>query len=544
METNRIDRRRVLKGAAGIGLASLATPSILTACTTEGSSSANHKATAALPSYVPFDDVKADLPATADGVMASYFAYPSEPVKASEGTPAKGGSISILAAIEGAVPPALDRNRFWQEANRRIGAELAFNMVPSIDYAKKFAVSMAGNDVADLTLIVPSPQMPQLLASKFQDLSEYLSGDKIKDYPALASIPTIAWKSTLFGDGVWGVPLNRPVIANEMLVRQDLVDAASGPKEPGSADEFFEFCKSVTQPAKQQWASGSPYVMTIFAREMFGVANTWRKTDGKFQFWIEDDKTKDALSFVARMWKEGLFHPDATATPGKVAEWFGTGRIVLNNNGAGAGPGSVQQRRAETPQFDVGYLPPPKHDGTGHAAKFLGKAVFWRPFVAMKKGTPDRVRELLSVLNWIASPFGSQEYLFVNYGLADVHHTLKGSDPIKTPTGTTELTVPVRYLAQGAAVTYSPGIPEAAQTYYDFQKKVIPTGITPANIGLYSETDQNDGPTLDQPIDALITDMAVGRKTLADWDDAVAAWRRNGGDKIRGEYEKSFADAN
>ena len=37
----------------------------------------------------------------------------------------------------------------------------------------------------------------------------------------------------------------------------------------------------------------------------------------------------------------------------------------------------------------------------------------------LKKGSPDRIRELLRIMNFLAAPFGSQEDLLLSYGLKD-----------------------------------------------------------------------------------------------------------------------------
>ena len=37
----------------------------------------------------------------------------------------------------------------------------------------------------------------------------------------------------------------------------------------------------------------------------------------------------------------------------------------------------------------------------------------------LKKADPERIKLLLNVINYIVSPFGSQEYLTVNYGVKD-----------------------------------------------------------------------------------------------------------------------------
>ena len=56
----------------------------------------------------------------------------------------------------------------------------------------------------------------------------------------------------------------------------------------------------------------------------------------------------------------------------------------------------------------------------------------------MKQASPDRIRELLRILDWVAAPFGTQEDLLLSYGLSGTDYTLDADNqPKPTPTGTT-----------------------------------------------------------------------------------------------------------
>ncbi|MBK0296872.1 hypothetical protein IAE22_33805, partial [Bacillus sp. S34] len=91
----------------------------------------------------------------------------------------------------------------------------------------KFATMTAGNDIPNivefLTFAMP-PRFPQLLDAKFSDLSEYLSGDAVKEYPNLANIPTPSWRSPRINGKIYGVPEHRPPFGSVMICRPDLIE--------------------------------------------------------------------------------------------------------------------------------------------------------------------------------------------------------------------------------------------------------------------------------------------------------------------------------
>ena len=151
---------------------------------------------------------------------------------------------------------------------------------------------------------------------------------------------------------------------------------------------------------------------------------------------------------------------------------------------------------------------------------------------------------LLRVLNWMAAPFGTEEYLFRKFGLPGRHYTLNGTDPVLTKDGGSEVCLgefPIQYLADGPYPAYFPGHPEAVDTAYNHFKAVLPSAILPPTYGLYSPTQSTKGKILDTRMDAITKDIQLGRADVNSWDDAVADYRKSGADAIRNEYEQALA---
>ena len=83
---------------------------------------------------------------------------------------------------------------------------------------------MAGGDLPDLILLNTglgaAPNVPQFLQAQCADLSPYLSGDAVKDYPNLAALPTSAWKNSgsLLDGHLVSVPIHRSVAGVTMFL--------------------------------------------------------------------------------------------------------------------------------------------------------------------------------------------------------------------------------------------------------------------------------------------------------------------------------------
>lgn len=536
----RIDRRGFLRGAAGAAtVAAIATP--LTACSpTSNTKSGIDDSAVTLPTFAPYEKVKPDLPGDSTGVQPAFLAYPAEPENMFDSKPGTGGSVSAICGIYTAVPPGVDKNAYWQALNDRLGVELSFTMAPAANYADKLAITMAGNDIPDFVQIQPQPNLPQLLETKFTNLTEFLSGDAVRNYRGLANIPTASWRSAIFNGGIYGIPLHRNFPTNTMVVRSDLAEKRGISVDVSSADEFLELCRAFTDPSKNKWASGHPSAVLQFALEMLEGTNGWRESGGKFTHYYETEEAKKALDFVAGMWKDQLFHPDSYTQPSAGITWERNNTISVFSVGT-AWNGVLLDFRSTTPDFDLAGIVPPKFNGGGKAPKFLGGGVY--SMTAIKKSTKDHAKDLLRILDWLAAPFGTEEYLFTNYGTKDAGYTLKGTDPVLTDKGRVESTLPVRYVSAPPVVHYAPGHPDIAQNEYAYEKATVPTGVRSASTGLFSDANQVKGPTLTKTMNDMQSEIIQGRKQITAWDDAVAQWRKSGGDEIREQFESAFEKA-
>ena len=77
-------------------------------------------------------------------------------------------------------------------------------------------------------------------------------------------------------------------------------------------------------------------------------------------------------------------------------------------------------------------VPPFAADG-GKPVYFLGPRILG--YSILKKGSPDRVKEVLRMMDFFAAPFGSEEYNLTHYGVKDVHYALDGAgNPVADPT--------------------------------------------------------------------------------------------------------------
>lgn len=500
--------------------------------------------TAVLPDHIPYTGVTADGEPTTDGVMAMFSTFPSD--RATYGAEVASGvePITVLSQTDGAAPPILNENPFWQELNRRLGTPLNFNMVPLADLAAKQAVAVAGGDSPDLMQVKGRKSIPQLgsmLEANFADLTDELSGDRIAQYPGLAAIAPKAWETVVFNGRIRGIPQPSGVIGDILFVRSDLVAERGLSTDFADQEEFVEFCRTVSDPARRRWALNSITTLVPFLYECLGAPVSWtRQDDGSFVNVVETDQARAALDFAARLWKEDVVHPDAFTGSGALTEWFANGTTVMNRGGFRFAD-IVQNANAEAnPELRAGLVVPFSFDGTTPTKHLTNGTA---GFTVVAKGATERIQQILSVANWLAPPFGTEESVFRSYGVEGEQFDFVDGEPVVRADAAAQLRLPLNYTFRPPQVLYSPGRPESAQEQYDYQVATIPTGQYDPTEVLTSETDERHGANLARSLDDVRDGVIQGRSTLEDWDSAVAQWRTDGGDVIRQEYVTSWEAA-
>src|SRR4051794_26898901 len=155
------------------------------------------------PAYVPMQKgTQPDLPPDANGLDAAYFKFPSNLARTVPKPPGDGSDVSAIVVLTYAPPPAVEQNAAWQAVNKYLNVNLKLQMVPTADYASAVNVVLAGSDLPDFIYDPTTTQplgviaaLPQFARTRCADLTPFLSGDAVKEFPNLASFSSYTWRS-------------------------------------------------------------------------------------------------------------------------------------------------------------------------------------------------------------------------------------------------------------------------------------------------------------------------------------------------------------
>ena len=500
----------------------------------------------------PKPDYHDPQPLFADG----FDNYPANPFKANQNAPGSGSTINVLIAAYFPVPTPYEQNPTWQAVNKQLNADVRMNIIPTADYRTKFATTISSEDLPDIMHVffgyTLAPNLPQFFKSKCADLTPYLAGDAAKEYPFLAAIPTAAWKNSASAiDGqLFLVPIHRPLYSvserypygGNVFKNVDMYDTEIGANYvPKDAADFKRVLQTLNRPQENRWAigkagtAGSVFGLGTFA-EMFGAPNQWKFENGKLIRDRETEEYKAAVAYLRDVMVSGLFPPDAATTTNSRAD-FVAKKFALSIESQGNSWVDFWQRGLQQnppTRFDIVPL---FSAGAGQKPIYYLSPGF-NSMNVLRKAPPERVKEILRVMNWLASPFGSQEDLLLTYGVEgqDFKKDEKGN-PVPSVDGISRAGyVPWRYITQHPWVYYQADLPGFAKASFEAEHATLPLGIDDPTNGYYSPTFFGKGQVAEQAFYDGVREIVLGRSQMSDYDGLVRQWNSAAGEQVKQEF--------
>jgi putative aldouronate transport system substrate-binding protein len=501
------------------------------------------------------------LPSPMVGVPDGYTTLPTI-AKSYDGVPGRGGKVTVFTIAYQPPPTPRDDNKFWQELEKRLGASWEPIITPQPDYGNKSAALLAGGNLPDLFYLNPgqnaTAQYKAMDQGAFTDLTPYVTGDAIKTYKNLATFPDYMWNNVKFKNKILGVPKPLQRNGNVGFYRADWARKL-GKDVPKTGDELHDllvaFARNDPDGNGQADTWGLGRYGTDFvgwddarvAMNMYGAPFTWRKNaDGTLTHQIETDEFRQGIDFLRRLYADGAFHPDSAGmTFAQCQGAFLASKIGIHSEGLGnfysptiEGTAYFKLRQSD-PNAELAPNYPQAVGGAKAVTRNTQGSFGFTAIPATVGRDQERVKELLRILDYIASPFGSEEWFFLNYGVEGVDHQLNDGIPLLTDRGIAERG-DLTYVMANLPVLYFPRAPEAVAPAQNMAYEIMKIGIDDPSWPLYSATNVGKGPELVQFGFDSITPIVTGRAPLSTLDDVIKEWKSRGGDQIRQEFEQSM----
>ncbi|MFE1035623.1 extracellular solute-binding protein [Streptomyces sp. NPDC058807] len=542
-------RRRFLASSAAVTAAVAGGVPLLSACgggfdggSRDGTTSGKD-AKKLLPAYVASNVVTPDIPSKNGSAVGFTGKLDLAGLKTSVPKKlGKGGEVTVMSPFWGSPPK--DGNAYYRAMNDLIGVDVVWQNQDGNTYDQKLGAVLASSEVPDV-VVVPGWNMtgkiPSAIIGKFADLGPYLSGDAVKEYPNLAAIPTDAWRRSIFGGKLRGLPMPASYVTGIVpLYRRDVFEK-EGYEVPRSCDDFMAFAKDATNAKAKRWACLD---MKWTAFNAFGVLSGnekslgWNEADGKLVYRIETEEYLEALEWTRKLFAAGVVHPDARLGKSNAADpgpKFAAGEFLVYNQDSSQWWSRTAEQATQNPEFEIWGMDIWGHDG--------GDPTLWAQnpagiFAFVNKDAPESViRDVLAVANVTAAPYGTTEYMATNYGVEGTHYTVENGVPTKTEQGNIDVMNAYVMIASPAPTVAHPDFPEVAKGQVEWQQRMGAFTKKSAFYGMQI-VEPARWTNLSNDFEQLEDDVVRGRKKISDVQQAVSDWRSKGGDKLRDWYKK------
>lgn len=477
--------------------------------------------------------------------------------KSGAGEPAKQASgsdplkISMMLDFSGKEQPKPD-NPVQQAIEKYTNTKLNITEIPSNDYCSKLPVLIASGDMPEVLASCGAPSQPYLvnaaLGGAFWDITPY-----IKDYPNLSKMPQVSYDNVKIGGKIYGIPRYRPISRYVFMYRKDWLDNV-GLKPPTTVDEFYNMLKAFTNNDPDKNGKNDTYGIssmisnTSFSPDfglMFGAPNNWAVKDGKFIKAEETPEYLEGLKFTKKLYDEKLLNQDfASVDRPKYEGEFENGKAgVLNatTNNMLAFEARVQSHNKDAKIDGVSALEGPAGKRTMADRGSNGILMFPKS----KVKSEAQLKQLLGFFDKLSEK--PMVDLF-EWGIQGTHYELKDGKAVRTNQTAfdNEVGFPYRLLLETipvANIKTAGDVDPATQRSYDIEADNAKYAVVDPAMVLISETWNKQGQELLQILNDAKVKFVMGKIDENGWKQAVAQYKKAGGDKAAEEYAAEYTKA-
>ena len=242
---------------------------------------------------------------------------------------------------------------------------------------------------------------------------------------------------------------------------------------------------------------------------MFRAPNQWRESDGKFTATGRRLSIRKPSRCSRSFWDAGYVHPDTpTYIQQQGAQPFYAGKFAMYPTNFFAFGIAWDRLLGINKTFRLARCDWVRRRKGVQFQDWGGNQI-----TVLKKGSPERVRQVLGVLNYLAAPFGSPEYL--NLGTASGHrlHVRRAGQSCVYADGSEQRAVhrlaDHRQPASRAVRRRRPELRERRRIRIETAAHEL--AITDPSVGLYSPTNATKGANLTQAMTDGVNQILFGR---------------------------------
>jgi putative aldouronate transport system substrate-binding protein len=241
-------------------------------------------------------------------------------------------------------------------------------------------------------------------------------GKNLKDVISQAS-----WDSAKINGKIFGVPekASMDTIGTQLAFRQDILEELKL-QVPKTTDELYTVLKTIKEKKNiipLTLHSGESIISEISGA--FGITTSWVPKDGKLTHRVEDPAVKEYLTFMNKLYAEGLIDAEMPTNNGsKVIEKFTSGKAAVMRLAWWSAPSVYPALQKNFPNAKVALATPLKGKD-GKAGAVFSTGISW--YIAIPKASKNKE----DAMKWMDTKMKEDVFRSFTIGQENVHFTKK-----------------------------------------------------------------------------------------------------------------------
>lgn len=437
----------------------------------------------------------------------------------------------------------------------KTNTKIKFSWVPDASKEERINTALASNSLADivtLTILDNSSVRNALKSGMFWEVEPYLD-----EFPNLATISEDKRRSASIAGKLYGVPFQKDVARNGVIIRKDWLDKLGLPV-PKTTDELMEVAKAFTE--RDPDGNGVKDTVGFIDRNdliygafktlgsYFGTPNYWQHSeDGKMTPEFETEGYVKAMDFMKATYDNGYINKDfAVTAKTDQQEGFAQGKAGIYVGALFDGKNLLNL--AKGIQDDMELVLVNNITSTGNESD----RAIWAGnngiggLLAFPKSEVKDEAELKQVLKFVNDLMDDDIYALMTYGIEGVHYSIDG-DMAVTILDNDLWKQEVQPFASSRPKEPGYKIHDADPLKVEATKLILENeefAVLNPVYSLESETYTTMGSELQKIITDATYKYILGSIDLNGFKAEVEKWKKSGGSKIISEYEAAYKEAN
>jgi hypothetical protein len=279
----------------------------------------------------------------------------------------------------------------------------------------------------------------------------------------------------------------------------------------------------------------------MYVTGAFGIANQWKEEDGKLiPMQTQADEWKAFLAWMHKAYQNGVLDKDFVTNNGNSpANLFKANQLGFFDADMNAVyDGAVPKLLAIEPKATLSQVTPPKGPNGDQATETYSPAD--RKVVVNAKIDEHKQQRILKLLDYLVSEEG-QDLVTIGVEGVDYKKNADGSYEQLEQFNTDRPDIVGQWLFKRDGYyppkTDDPKSVERTKKAYELNAKYA---LLNAGDGLNSETFNKVGADINTKFTQVVEQIIIGDKPVDAIDEAIATWKKNGGDKIIEEMNVAY----